>query len=209
MQALRAQMNPHFIFNSLNSINRFILQNDRAQASEYLTKFSKLVRMILQNSQASLIPVESELESLELYLNLEAVRFNHHFDYKISVPKDMDISALQVPPLILQPYVENAIWHGLMHKEERGQLDVEVSEEDDHLYFKITDNGIGREKAAALASKSATKHKSMGLRITAHRIAIIQNSQTLTSPVTINDLIDSEGSAAGTEVVIKMPVIYD
>ena len=114
-----------------------------------------------------------------------------------------------MPPLILQPYVENAIWHGLMHKEEKGQLDVEVSEEDDYLYFKITDNGIGREKAAALASKSATKHKSMGLRITAHRIAIIQKSQTLESPVTINDLVNADGSAAGTEVTIKMPVIYE
>ena len=209
MQALRAQMNPHFIFNSLNSINRFILQNNKAQASEYLTKFSKLVRMILQNSQDSLITLESELESLELYLNLEALRFNYHFDYKITVPKDLDISVLKVPPLILQPYVENAIWHGLMHKEEKGQLDVEVSEEDSHLFFKITDNGIGREKAAAIASKSATQHKSMGLRITADRIAIIQNSQVLTSPVTINDLVDADGTAAGTEVVIKMPVIYD
>jgi anti-sigma regulatory factor (Ser/Thr protein kinase) len=209
MQALRAQMNPHFIFNSLNSINRFILQNNRAQASEYLTKFSKLIRLILQNSQASLIPLDSELESLELYLNLEALRFNYHFSYKISVPKDMDISALQVPPLILQPYVENAIWHGLMHKEEKGQLDVEISEEDDYLYFKITDNGIGREKASALASKSATKHKAMGLRITAHRIAILQKSQTLESPVSINDLVNTDGSAAGTEVTIKMPVIYD
>ena len=122
---------------------------------------------------------------------------------------DMDISAMKVPPLILQPYVENAIWHGLMHKEEKGKLDVEVAEEGGHLYFKITDNGIGREKAAALASKSATKHKSMGLRITAHRIAILQNSQTLASPVTINDLVDSDGTAAGTEVTIKMPVLYD
>jgi LytS/YehU family sensor histidine kinase len=209
MQALRAQMNPHFIFNSLNSINNFILQNNRAQASEYLTKFSKLVRLILQNSQASLIPLDSELESLELYLNLEALRFDYHFDYKISVPEDMDISALQVPPLILQPYVENAIWHGLMHKEEKGHLDIEVSEEENHLYFKITDNGIGRAQAAALASKSATKHKSMGLRITAHRIAIIQNSQTLESPVTISDLVNTDGSAAGTEVTIKMPLIYD
>src|SRR6185503_3627170 len=127
MQALRAQMNPHFIFNSLNSINRFILQNNKASASEYLTKFSRLVRSILQNSQASLITLESELESLDLYLNLESLRFNYHFDYKISVPKDLDISALQVPPLILQPYVENAIWHGLMHKEEKGQLDIDVS----------------------------------------------------------------------------------
>jgi LytS/YehU family sensor histidine kinase len=116
MQALRAQMNPHFIFNSLNSINRFILQNERVQASEYLTKFSRLVRLILQNYQCALIPLESELESLELYLNLEGLRFNYHFDYKISVPKDLDKSALQVPPLILQPYAENAIWHGLMQK---------------------------------------------------------------------------------------------
>ena len=209
MQALRAQMNPHFIFNSLNSINRFILQNNKVQASEYLTKFSKLVRMILQNSQVSLITLETELESLELYLNLEALRLNYHFDYNISVPKNLDISALQVPPLILQPYVENAIWHGLMHKEEKGQLDVEVSEENDHLLFKITDNGIGRVKAAELASKSATKHKSMGLRITAHRIAIVQNSQTLTSPVTVKDLVNPDGTAAGTEVIIKMPVLYD
>src|SRR4029078_4192387 len=209
MQALRAQMNPHFIFNSLNSINRFILQNNKTQASEYLTKFSKLVRMILQNSQASLISLESELESLGLYLEMEALRFNYHFDYKISVPNDLDVEVLKVPPLILQPYVENAIWHGLMHKEEKGQLDIEVSEETDHLYFKITDNGIGREKATAMASKSATKHKSMGLRITAHRIAIAQNSLTLTAPVTINDLLNADGSAAGTEVVIKMPVVYD
>lgn len=209
MQALRAQMNPHFIFNSLNSINRFILQNNKIQASGFLTKFSKLVRLILQNSQAPLISLESELESLELYLSLEALRFNYHFDYKISVQKEMDISALQVPPLILQPYVENSIWHGLMHKEEKGQLNVELSEENDELYFKITDNGIGREKAAAMASKTATKHKSMGLRITAQRIAILQNSETLTSPVTINDLVNADGSAAGTEVVIKMPVIYD
>jgi ligand-binding sensor domain-containing protein len=209
MQTLRAQMNPHFIFNSLNSINRFILQNERAQASEYLTKFSKLIRMILQNSQASLITLDSELESLDLYLNLEALRFNYHFDYKISVPKDLDVSALHVPPLILQPFVENAIWHGLMHKEEKGQLDIEISEEDKHLYFKITDNGIGRKKASELASKSATKHKSMGLRITAHRITMLQNAETLESPVTINDLVNADGSAAGTEVVIKMPLIYD
>ena len=209
MQALRAQMNPHFIFNSLNSINRFILQNNRTQASEYLTKFSKLVRMILQNSQASLISLESELEALGLYLEMEALRFNYHFNYKISVPKDLDVEELKVPPLIIQPYVENAIWHGLMHKEEKGQLDIDISEEGDHVYFKITDNGIGRKKASELASKSATKHKSMGLKITAHRIAMMQNSNGLESPVKINDLVNPDGTAAGTEIIIKMPVIYD
>ncbi len=209
MQALRSQMNPHFIFNSLNSINRFILQNERAQASEYLTKFSKLVRLILQNSQSELIPLERELESLNLYLELEALRFNYHFDYKISFNKDLDVSALQVPPLILQPYAENAIWHGLMHKEEKGLLNIEVAEENNQLYFKITDDGIGRKNAAAFASKSATKHKSMGLQITENRIAIMQQPKTITSPVTINDLSNADGSAAGTEVIIKLPVIYD
>jgi LytS/YehU family sensor histidine kinase len=200
-------MNPHFIFNSLNSINRFILQNNRAQASEYLTKFSKLVRMILQNSQASLISLEAELEALELYLEMEALRFNYHFDYKIETSKDLDIEVLQVPPLILQPYVENAIWHGLMHKEEKGHLNIEVLEKDDQLFFSIRDDGIGRQKAKELASKTATKHKSMGLRITENRIAILQKNEMQESPVTINDLVNPDGSAAGTEVVIKLPVI--
>ena len=209
MQALRAQMNPHFIFNSLNSINRFILQNNKAQASEYLTKFSKLVRMILQNSQASLISLEAELEALDLYLEMEALRFNYHFDYKITTSKDLDIEVLQVPPLILQPYVENAIWHGLMHKEEKGHLNIEVLEKDDQLYFSIEDNGVGRQKSKELASKTATKHKSMGLRITANRIAILQKNGSTESPVTIRDLVDSNGVAAGTEVIIKMPLLYD
>ena len=209
MQVLRAQMNPHFIFNSLNSINRFILQNNRSLASEYLTKFSKLVRMILQNSQAPLISLESELESLKLYLELEALRFNYHFAYKITIPKELDIEVLKVPPLIIQPYAENAIWHGLMHKEEKGQLDIEISQENDQLFFKISDDGIGRKAAAATASKSATRHKSMGLQITADRISMLQNSNGTKSPVTIIDLVHPDGSGAGTEVIIKIPVIYD
>ena len=209
MQALRAQMNPHFIFNSLNSINRFILEKNSPQASEYLTKFSRLMRMILQNSQASLISMESELESLELYLNLEVLRFDNHFDYKISVADDLDLSELKVPPLIIQPYVENAIWHGLMHKEEKGQLDIEVSQEDNYLYVKVIDNGIGRRKAAELASKSATKHKSMGLKITADRIAMMRHAHSDESVIKINDLVEPDGCAAGTEVIIKIPVIHD
>ena len=165
--------------------------------------------MILQNSQVSLITLESELDALKLYLEMEALRFNYHFDYKISVPNDLDIEVLKVPPLIIQPYVENAIWHGLMHKEEKGQLDIEITQENDYLYFIITDDGIGRNKAAELNSKSATKHKSVGLKITADRIAMMQHTNATQSPVTINDLINADGSAAGTEVIIKIPVIYD
>ena len=209
MQALRAQMNPHFIFNSLNSINRFILRNDKAQASEYLTKFSKLVRLILQNSQASLISLESELEALELYIALEALRFDNRFGYKISISPDLDTGMLKIPPLIIQPYVENAIWHGLMPKEEKGQLDIEVSQENNLLFIKIADDGVGRKQSAAFTSKSAALHKSMGLRITADRIAVLQRIGREDSSVTITDLTNSDGTAAGTEVTIKIPILYN
>jgi tetratricopeptide (TPR) repeat protein len=206
MQALRAQMNPHFIFNSLNSINRFILQNNKAQASEYLTKFSKLVRLILQNSQAALIPLETELESLQLYLELESVRFDHHFEFKIKVEEDLDVSSIKVPPLIIQPYAENAIWHGLMHKEEKGHLEIELYQQDDMLRCKINDDGIGRKKATELKDRSG-KHKSMGMKITESRIAMMQKMNGECKSVEIRDLVDAEGNSAGTEVVVKIPVV--
>jgi ligand-binding sensor domain-containing protein len=206
MQALRAQMNPHFIFNSLNSINRFILQNNKTQASEYLTKFSRLVRLILQNSQAALIPLESELESLQLYLELEAVRFDHHFEFKIKVEDELDISAIKLPPLIIQPYVENAIWHGLMHKEEKGHLNIELYREGNELCCKITDDGVGRKKASELKSKLASTHKSMGMQITADRIAILQQKKPADSYIKVADLVLADGSAGGTEVLLKIPI---
>lgn len=209
MQALRAQMNPHFIFNSLNSINRFILQNNKAQASEYLTKFSKLVRMILQNSQAPLITLESELEALKLYLELEALRFEQHFDYHINVPNDLDIEILKVPPLFIQPYAENAIWHGLMHKDTKGHLNIQVLQAENNLVVKIIDDGIGRKKATALSGTSSTRHKSLGLAITVDRIAMLHKQNTAGSPVAIRDLVYADGSAAGTEVTIKIPMLYD
>jgi len=208
MQALCAQMNPHFIFNSLNSINSFILQNNKAQASEYLTKFSNLVRLILQNSQAVLIPLESELQALKLYLELEAVRFDNQFEYKVIIDNDLDADLLKVPPLIIQPYAENAIWHGLMHKEEKGHLEIELCQKDEVLYCKITDDGIGRKKIAELKSKSASTHKSMGMHITADRIAILQQKKQIDTTIQIRDLVLPDGSAGGTEVLLKIPVIY-
>lgn len=208
MQALRAQMNPHFIFNSLNSINRFILQKNSTQASEYLTKFSKLVRLILQNSQTLLIPLESELESLQLYLELEAVRFDHQFEFKIEVDDDLDIGQLKVPPLIIQPYVENAIWHGLMNKQDKGHLQVEIYQPaDEILCIKISDDGIGRQKAAELKSKSASTHKSMGMRITADRIAMLQQKKQLDEVIKITDLVLNNGTVGGTEVLLEIPMM--
>ena len=207
MQALRAQMNPHFIFNSLNSINRFILRNNKAEASEYLTKFSRLVRLILQNSQAAFIPLESELEALQLYLELEAVRFDHHFDFKIQVEDEMDVSAVKVPPLIIQPYAENAIWHGLMHKKAKGRLEIKLFEEDDFLCCIITDNGVGRKTATELKEKSTSTHKSMGMRITADRIAILHQKKQLDMCINVTDLFLPDGRAGGTEVILKIPVM--
>lgn len=207
MQALRAQMNPHFIFNSLNSINHFILQNNKRQASEYLTKFSRLTRLILQNSQVALVPLQTEIEALELYLQLEALRFDHHFAYSISLPEKTNIAGIKLPPLILQPYVENAIWHGLMPKEEKGLLKIEFMEEGPWLYCKISDNGVGRQQAKKRKRLSSSTHKSMGLEITAHRLANLQGEMGKPS-VTIHDLVDPDGNPAGTEVILKLPLVY-
>lgn len=206
MQALRAQMNPHFIFNSLNAINNFILQNNSDQASEYLTKFSRLMRMILQNSQLSMISLEEELQSLKLYLELEAVRFDDHFDCKIKIHPDIDSYSIKVPPLIIQPYAENAIWHGLMHKEEKGHLQIELYKHEDLLYCKIIDDGIGRKKSSELKSKSTSVHKSMGMQITAERIAILHKKMEMDIYVSFEDLVLPNGSSGGTEVCLKIPI---
>jgi hypothetical protein len=209
MYALRSQMNPHFIFNSLNSINRFILQNNKDLASEYLTKFSKLVRLIFHNSQTALITIDSEMEALQLYLELEALRFDYHFDFNIAIQQDLDISALKVPPLIIQPFVENAIWHGLMHKEEKGHIEIGLIVENDLLVCRIKDDGIGRKKAAELKGNSKNTHKSMGMRITADRIALLQRQKLIHNTIQINDLVLADGSAGGTEIIIKLPLRYD
>jgi len=209
MQALRAQMSPHFIFNSLNSINMFILENNKLQASEYLSKFSRLIRLILQNSKEAFISLKSELEALQLYLELESLRFDNKFEYKISVDDDVDTTTLKVPPLIIQPYVENAIWHGLMHKKEKGHLEIELYQEKGILLCKIIDDGIGRKKAAELKSKSASTHKSMGMRITADRIAMLQQQEQNNTSISITDIVPPDGNPSGTEVLIKIPLHYD
>jgi sensor histidine kinase YesM len=209
MQALRAQMNPHFIFNSLNAINMFILENNKLQASEYLSKFSRLVRLILHNSQEAFIPLERELEALQLYLDLESLRFEHKFEYKIIVDNDVDTTILKLPPLIIQPYAENAIWHGLMHKKEKGHLEIEIYHQEKILFCKITDDGIGRKKAAELKSKSSLTHKSMGMHVTANRIQVLQEQNQENTSISINDLLLPDGSPGGTEVLIQIPVCDD
>jgi tetratricopeptide (TPR) repeat protein len=206
VQALRSQMNPHFVFNCLNAINRFILSHETEAASDYLTKFSRLMRMIMNHSRHPVVTLAEEMEILRLYLDMERLRFKDAFDYSILPAEDIDAGDVFIPPLLLQPFVENAVWHGLMQKEERGFLSISMSVHHRVLTCVIRDNGIGRRKAALLKSKSVEKHKSMGLQITAERMALLTGT-TMDEPFfTIKDIYDSEGKAGGTEVTLKIRV---
>lgn len=205
MQALRAQMNPHFIFNCLSSINRYILINKTEEASDYLTKFSRLIRMALHNSEKTFITLESELEALRLYLDLERLRFKNAFNYSITFINDIDINAVYIPPMLIQPFAENAIWHGLMHKKGIGCLEMQLCAENKIFTCIIMDNGIGRSTAAALKSRSAEKNKSMGVQITASRLALLNRSKKETAIFNIEDLLDEAGNGCGTKVILTMP----
>jgi tetratricopeptide (TPR) repeat protein/anti-sigma regulatory factor (Ser/Thr protein kinase) len=205
MQALRAQMNPHFIFNCLSSINRFILINKTEEASDYLTKFSRLIRMALHNSEKPLITLESELEAFRLYLDLERLRFKNAFNYSITFVNTIDINAVFIPPMLIQPFAENAIWHGLMHKKGIGQLEIQLCTDDKTLTCTIIDDGVGRNMAATFKSRSAEKNKSMGVEITAGRLALLNKSKNEAAVFNIEDLIDEEGNGCGTKVVLTMP----
>jgi hypothetical protein len=206
MSALRSQMNPHFIFNCLNSIKLYTTQNDTVAASNYLTKFSKLIRMALENSRSETVTLDAELESLELYIQMEAMRFKEKLKYSIAIDKNVDSSFIEIPPMLLQPYVENAIWHGLMHREDGGRIDISVRvvPNEHTLAITIKDNGVGREKAAQLKSKTATAHKSFGTKVTGERLNLINQIYKTGASVTIEDLT-SNGEVTGTLVTIKIP----
>jgi hypothetical protein len=204
MQALRAQMNPHFIFNCLNSINRFILKSETEEASNYLTKFSRLIRMVLTFSNQNFIPLEDELEMLCLYLDMEKLRFKDAFDYSILFTNSIDAGYVFVPPLLLQPFAENAIWHGLMHKKGNGHLKIELNIDGKILTCKVTDNGIGRNKAAEIKSKSIEQKKSMGLQITSQRLALLNKNNSDVAMFHVEDIVDQEGNAGGTRVILQV-----
>ncbi|HJS55741.1 MAG TPA: histidine kinase, partial [Chitinophagaceae bacterium] len=207
MQALRAQMNPHFIFNCLNSINRYIVKSDQATASLYLTRFARLIRLILDNSNSKNVILSHELEALKLYIEMEALRFDKKFDYAIVVDKTVNPDNVEVPPLIIQPYVENAIWHGLLHKETPGCLCISVSMPGENmLECTIEDNGVGRQKAKDLKSKSATTRKSLGMKLTEDRLTLLNKYAELNASIDIIDLSNGNGEATGTKVILKIPV---
>jgi LytS/YehU family sensor histidine kinase len=207
MQALRAQMNPHFIFNCLNSINRFIINNNAAQAADYLTKFAKLIRIVLQQSGKSFIPLEDELYCLKLYMDLETLRFETPFSYEINC-NGIDAESVMIPTLLIQPFVENAIWHGL-HPKQRGDGEIKINLQlyGNGLHCEIIDNGIGRSTGAGLPKENfAVEKKSMGITITQRRLQIIDDTKQDAAGITIHDLKDAAGNSSGTCVRINIPV---
>jgi ligand-binding sensor domain-containing protein len=203
MKALRSQMNPHFIFNSLNSIQKYIWENNQDDASEYLTRFARLIRLVLENSRQKLIPLSSELNALKLYLELEHRRMNQRFDYHVKVDEDIPTDTVKIPPLLLQPYVENAIWHGLSEKEERGSLDIRITQKNNLLYCIIQDNGIGRK--AAQEKRGTPKQPSLAMNISSERVKWLQKEN---NPAFVEIHDNYEGvKPVGTTVILNLPLI--
>ncbi len=207
ISALRSQMNPHFIFNCLNSIKLYSLENDSESASIYLTKFSKLIRLVLDNSRSERLTLEKEIETLQLYIEMEIMRFKEKVQYEMVISTEIDQQYVEIPPLLIQPFVENAIWHGLMHKEFGGKVSIMVNlVQEIMLEIQIIDNGVGRKKSAEYKSKTATNHKSFGMKVTNERIDLINQIYKTNAKVEIVDLYDEKEIGVGTKVIIQIPI---
>jgi ligand-binding sensor domain-containing protein len=204
-QALRLQMNPHFIFNTLNSIQSFVVTKDTKKAIDFLSKFARLMRAILTNSREAFVSLKDELQALSYYLDIERLRFDNKFEYTINCDKEIDDDFVAIPPMFIQPYVENAILHGIMHKKDDGKITIDISEGKDGstLIISIEDDGVGREYAMKKKQESGIQHKSRGMLITKERLAILNEQHKENVSVKIVDLKDQEGKAIGTKVIIS------
>jgi len=204
---LRQQMNPHFIFNTLNSIQYYMYQHDKLATNNYLTKFSSLMRKVLENSQHTSVPLRDELDALNLYLELEMIRFKDKFEYQINIDDEIDTLLYKVPTMLIQPYVENSICHGLMPGESKGSLKIDLKLENEFILCTIEDNGIGREAAFDRKKKSDNNHNSLGTQIISSRLDLV-NALYGTSLKTIyTDLRNEKNEPAGTRVEIQIPIL--
>ena len=202
LKALRAQMNPHFIFNVMNSIQHFVLYKNNEAAHRYLSKFAKLIRTILNNSDKNMIPLSEELKALELYLDLEAMRFEKRFYYEIKIDSDVDTFRTEIPSMLIQPYVENAVKHGILHSANVGQIKIEIVKQDNFLKCSIEDNGVGME--ASFENKNL-EYRSFGTSITKERLLIINELYNNKLTENVINLYDDNGKALGTKVEIFIP----
>lgn len=206
LENFRSQMNPHFIFNALNSIQDYIISNEKELASTYLVKFSRLIRMYLDYSQQNEITLQQEIKALELYLELEKVRFEDELDYKIDIENNLDIKAIKVPSLFIQPYIENALKHGLLHKKGERRLQIIATKDEGKLKVVIEDNGIGRQQAKTI-SEHKRMHKPFATKANAERIHIYKTKLKKDINVIVEDL-DVQGAASGTRVNIYIPIKF-
>ena len=204
LKSLRAQMNPHFTFNTMNSIQHFILKNKKEDALNFVRKFSKLIRMILENTMYDQIPIQQEIDALRYYLEIEQTRLEHKFSYVINIDKRIDSDYEEIPSMILQPYVENAIWHGIMSKEGSGEIKVEILKENNGYSCIVEDNGIGREAAQKTESEFKTKKKSFGMKITEDRLKLFNQEKNGRVTARVIDLKSTAGKALGTRIEIKI-----
>jgi two-component system LytT family sensor kinase len=203
LKSMRSQMNPHFIFNALNSVNSFIAVNDERNANRYLSEFSVLMRSVLENSDEDFILLTKEIELLELYVKLEHNRFKEKFDYQINIDETIDLAQFSIPPMLLQPYIENAIWHGLRYRKEKGTLEISVYKKDSEtISISIIDNGIGRKKSQELKTKNQLKQKSKGMSTIKNRITILNNMYKERISVTVSDVLET-GEGTKVELLLK------
>ncbi len=209
LHALRAQMNPHFIFNSLNSIYYYILNSENEKAQTYLGLFSVLLRQILEYSRRTFISISREIEILDLYLQLEAMRFSQRFGYKMSIAPDIDIERQFIPTMLLQPYVENAVKHGLLPKEKDCLLTIEFQRRGDRIVCSITDNGIGRKMAGQIREQSQLPYTSQGLALSKERMTNLSELHGKLYGVEVQDLTTDTGEALGTRIVLTFPADVD
>ena len=202
--ALQAQMNPHFIFNSLNSIQAYIANNENDKANRFLAKFSRLIRAMLNHSRAQKISLQEEIDSLTLYLDLEKMRFKSKFDYEIVIDEDIDTADIDLPPLLIQPYLENAIIHGLAQKRSQGKITLYYLMVGKYLVVTVTDNGIGIEKSKSQKQNNSL-HKSVGMTITQKRLEMLDEGNK-DKKVDIKEVKDRHGEVLGTKVEVKIRV---
>ncbi|MEZ4801264.1 MAG: tetratricopeptide repeat protein [Gelidibacter sp.] len=206
-EMLRSQMNPHFIFNSLNSIKLYIINNEKENAVYYLNKFSKLIRKILIASTEKEMTLEDELDTMKLYMNIENIRFSNEIDFQVEVDKTINTSNIRVPSLILQPFLENALWHGLSSKESNKEIRLQVTKpSEDYISIIITDNGIGRKESSRINNNKLLKRKSVGISITKARLANFSKGFTSDYKIDIEDLYDDEEKPIGTKVILNIPI---
>ena len=205
-KALHLQMNPHFVFNCLGSISSFIVQNGTDSALKYLSKFSKLMRLTLEYSKGALIPIDKEIESLQNYLELEQLRFHKKFEFKIKATDKVEFN-MAMPPLLIQPFVENAILHGMVPKDGNGTINVNFDVQNSQLVCTITDDGIGISKSKLLKENSVTAHQSMALEITKKRLQMMETATSKTAQIDIKD-VENNNEIVGTCVTLRLPIQY-